>query len=126
MSLTKAREKAELMPNDAGADSPRRACRECSTSTLTSMLVEHGGLCLSCYESYCRANQQGDTHMFTQAEKRDVLRALLAWSREPKDPRAWIGRLRAKQARGEPLSPARRHALTQIEARPVTHEDFDA
>lgn len=49
----------------------------------------------------------------TFAEKRSLMQRLRSVFAQPKNPRAWLVRLREKAKLGEPLTEGQRHALTQ-------------
>lgn len=53
-------------------------------------------------------------HAFTNTEKSSILNRLRAIFAGPKDHRAWIGRLREKQAAGIPLTAMQKHCLAQV------------
>ena len=70
----------------------RAPCRWCGDSTLVSMLNHYGARCFACYEAYCG----------------EPLPKVDAGDKRTHGPKAWAHALRAREERGEPLSPAQR------------------
>jgi hypothetical protein len=66
-----------LPPHGRYVNERRAPCRQCSDSTLKAMLSEHGGLCLECFASYCRAPQRSPDIGDKRNGERDWNQALL-------------------------------------------------
>lgn len=67
------------------------------------------------WEETERARLQADPQArpVSEREKREILDRLRTVLTVPKDPRAWLHKLRERDANGERLSPMQRHALEQ-------------
>lgn len=71
----------------------RQPCSKCEESTLLTVLAQHGGWCVGCYDAYCREPQPEPPWM---ADKRTG------------GPRAWAYALRTREESGERLTPAQK------------------
>jgi hypothetical protein len=66
---------------DEVSSETRMACRRCTSLSLSTMLAQYGGLCLTCFDAYCaepsgaRGFMTGRRDTVQQAEMRRSLKA---------------------------------------------------
>lgn len=86
------------------------SCLYCGTPTPAGTLILYGARCPQCFAEYASGPRRpGTTLPMTAAEKRDLLLSLRRIMQRPQgDPKDWAYRLKAREERGERLSPAQR------------------
>jgi hypothetical protein len=92
MSLMKARQRQESYAGDAPQQS-MVPCRQCSTSATWQQLSDHGGLCAGCYRSYCNSPVKP-----------------APYNQTTHGPRAWALTFKAREQRGDRLTPVQKAA----------------
>ena len=92
-------------------------CRSCMGQYEPKIVLEHGGLCLACFDHYCQAaNPIAQQALDRRALLAKMQAAINTFAAGKPNPRAMMETLRARRERIGRLGPAQRAQLDALEA----------